>query len=390
MRSPVSGLTTRGRCLIAAGVACAACAVMLDERDLLRIGALLIALPILSALVCRSSLLRLQITRTVRPQPLSVGHGAEVELQLRAGSRSSVAGLLLSDTMPASCGTTTRYTLGGLKSGAAASVRYPLTPRLRGRHQLGPLQICLADPLGLVELVRTVGEPTSVLVRPKIVSLAGGFGAAAAGAEHGAPPHALAPTVCDAQLRAYTPGDDTRSIHWASTARRDELMVRTAEHGQGAGTVVLLDNRRSAHGGTGEQASLERAISLTASIAEHLRRMGTPVRVLTTDGVPLAAAPALLDQLALLALTDQLDLGGVLRLAGGDGLIAVFGRVDERTAAALLDGRGGGRTACAVHLLPSPGVAALNAAGWNVVQAAGATPQAQLWSVLGEQGAGIR
>jgi len=51
VRSPVSGLTTRGRCLIAAGVACAACAVVLDERDLLRIGALLIALPILSALV---------------------------------------------------------------------------------------------------------------------------------------------------------------------------------------------------------------------------------------------------------------------------------------------------------------------------------------------------
>jgi len=388
MHSPVAGLTTRGRALIAAGAACAACAVVLDERDLLRIGALLIALPVLSALLCGLSLLRLQVTRTVRPQPLAVGDAAEVELQLRASSRTSVAGLLLSDSVPARCGTATHHTIGGLKAGGAASVRYPLTPRLRGRHQLGPLQVRLADPLGLVELVRTVGESTSVLIGPRVASLAGGSAAVAAGAEHGAPQHALAPTVRDAQLRVYTPGDDTRSIHWASTARRDELMVRTAEHGQGAGTVVLLDNRRSAHAGAGEQSSLERAVSLTASMAEHLRRIGTPVRVLTSDGDQLSAGPALLDQLALLTLTDRLDLGGVVRLAGGGGLIAVFGLLDERTAAALLDGRG--RTACAVHLLPSPGVPALHAAGWNVVQAVGATPPGQLWSALGQQGAGIR
>ncbi len=35
----LSGLTTRGRCLLAGGVATAVCAVVLDERDLLRIGA---------------------------------------------------------------------------------------------------------------------------------------------------------------------------------------------------------------------------------------------------------------------------------------------------------------------------------------------------------------
>ena len=44
-------LSTRGRCLLAAGVATAACAVPLAERDLLRVGAFATFLPLLALLL---------------------------------------------------------------------------------------------------------------------------------------------------------------------------------------------------------------------------------------------------------------------------------------------------------------------------------------------------
>jgi len=385
VRWPVAGLTTRGRCLIAAGVACGACAVVLDERDLLRVAALLIALPVLSALLCGWSILRVQVTRTVRPRPIAVGDHPGVELALRARFRTPLAGLLLRDLVPPSCGHDAQLMLGRLRAGTTASVHYSLAPRMRGAQLLGPLQVCVADPLGLTALVRTVGEPTAVLVRPRVEHLTDGAAARAVGAEHGRPQRTLAPTVRDAQLRIYTPGDDTRSIHWPSTARRGELMVRTAEHGHGAGMALLLDTRRSAHTGEGERSSLEQAVSLIASMAVHLHSTGIPTRVLTTEGEVLAAGEAGMDELALITPSDRADFGAVLRQLGGDGLIAVLGDLDMRTAAALLDRGGRAPSAAAVQLQPGTGADALRSAGWTVLQCERRTSAAQLWSALGQR-----
>ncbi len=49
MRGPLGALTVRGRSFVAAGAAAAACGLLIPEPDLVRIGALLVALPLLSA-----------------------------------------------------------------------------------------------------------------------------------------------------------------------------------------------------------------------------------------------------------------------------------------------------------------------------------------------------
>jgi len=385
VRSPVAGLTTRGRCLIAAGAACVACALVLDERDLLRIGVLLIALPLLSALLCGLSLLRLEATRAVQPQPLAVGDAGHVEVQLRALSRTPLAGMLISDRIPSDVGITATFALGRLRSGSTATVHYPVTPRLRGRRPLGPLQVVRADPLGLVELLRTVGEGDAVVVRPRVEYLDGSFPVSGSGNDHSARPSG-GHSVRDAQLRTYVAGDDMRTIHWPSTARRDELMVRTAEQGHATGTAVLLDIRRNSHTGAGEQSSLERAVSLAASVSVHLHRIGVPVRVLTSDGTPIAAGEAGLDELALLQPSDEAELGAVINLIGTDALIAIFGRLDTDSATRLLDNRAS--SAHAVHLSPSPGAPLLRAAGWTVTEAAAMAPLSELWSPARQQNAG--
>jgi uncharacterized protein (DUF58 family) len=366
------------------------CAVVLDERDLLRIGGLLVALPVLSALLCALSLLRLDVTRSVGPQPLAVGDAAHVELRLRAVSRTPVDGLLINDAVPAACGTATTCVVGGLGKGDTATVQYPLALELRGPHMLGPLHVSLADPLGLVELVRTVGDRTPVLVRPRVEPLdcessSGSSSSEDRAARRGTGQLSRAQTLRDAQLRAYASGDDIRTIHWRSTARRGELIVRTTEQGHTTGTVVLLDVRRTSHSGASGQSSLERAVSLTASLSVHLHRIGIPVRVLTTEGIEVASGEAGLDQLALLTPTDRADLGAVFGLVGADQLIAVFGTLDTAAAAALLEGHAG--SASAVHLRPSSGAAILRTAGWNTVDGSVADAgsplmPSELWSAL--------
>src|SRR5205823_12945703 len=65
----------------------------------------------------------------------------------------------------------------------------------------------------------------------------------------------------DSATREYRLGDDLRRIHWRSTARRGELMVRREEQPWQSRAVVLLDSRESAHHGDGPLSSLEWAVS---------------------------------------------------------------------------------------------------------------------------------
>ena len=75
-------------------------------------------------------------------------------------------------------------------------------------------------------------------------------------------------------LREYVAGDDLRLVHWRSSARTGELVVRQDEQPRPQATAVVLDLRRTAHAGL----SLERAVSVAASVVLAGRRAGQEVR----------------------------------------------------------------------------------------------------------------
>ena len=88
----------------------------------------------------------------------------------------------------------------------------------------------------------------------------------------------------DAPIREYRHGDDLRRMHWRSTARVGELMVRREEQAWDPSATVMLDTRASAHAGEGMQHSLEWAISAAASIAIHFLEDGFSVEIYEADG----------------------------------------------------------------------------------------------------------
>jgi uncharacterized protein (DUF58 family) len=387
-------LTTRGRCLLAGGIATAACAVPLDERDLLRVGAFVALLPLLALVFVLVGRSRVRVGRVLSPERVPVG--AVVTVTLHVGGGRATGPLELAETVPdaAGAGGTPRFVTD---SGHWSGVRYPLRPVLRGAHRIGPLVAHGVDPLGLAEFERAVPGTDRLLVLPRVAVLRG-LPAALGSPDgaHGAGATGSGQGRSDVHVRPYRSGDELRRVHWRSTARHDELMVRLEERPWRGGVTVLLDRRAAAHRGHGRDASLEWAVTLAASIGVHLLDRGEPVTLVTEDGARLTGSgasgsrDAVLDALASLRPSARTDLGGPPLPGAGD-LVAVLGATTPEELAQLARRAGGGHAvlldvdswnAAPEGTSPAATAAALRAAGWVVAVAARGTAPERVWDEL--------
>lgn len=400
--SGLSGLTTRGRCLLAAGVAAAFCALLLNERDLLRVAVFVILLPLLAAMVAGRARLGLGAQRRAAPR-IPVGEPATVELVVGSHGRLPTGALLLEDGMPYALGSRPRFVIERLPRHGNVVLRYPISPVMRGVHALGPLVARVTDPFGLAEFGRELAGHSRLVVVPAVVGLTGLPPATSRGAgDEGAGRLRLGQGEDDAVVRPFRHGDDLRKVHWRSTARRDELMVRIEERPWRGGTTVLLDRRASAHRGTGPASSLEWAVSMAASACLHLLRHGHRVRLVTEDGQVLAGADAdnsadvILDALAGLRTSPTRDLAHCPALRDGQEVLAILGATTGESAVEILQSRPRATSSRAVLLdvagwaatgdnpAPEPKDAArlLGDAGWTIVTATPAQRMDQVWAQL--------
>jgi uncharacterized protein (DUF58 family) len=394
--SRLSGLSTRGRCLLAGGLATAACSLVLAERDLLRAGAFVALMPALGLLLAARTRRRIRVARTV--VPARVGVGGEVTVTLDLHGATLVGSLRVADGVPDAAGPVAaappRFTVHRLSARGGARLAYPLRPRMRGMHTLGPATTTVSDPLGLAEFAHRLEGSTRLVVLPRVVPLRGlppalsGDGTAGAALTH------QGQGTSDVLVREYRQGDELRRVHWRSTARHDELMVRLEERPWRAGTTVLLDRRDAAHRGRGPDASIEYAISAAASIAAHLQARGEPVTLVTEDGSALAAGvpglDPLLDALAALRPSARADLAGA-DLPATD-VIAVLGACTPEQVTGLHARRGSAGLAVLLDVAtwdPAGGradVAAaastLRQAGWAVAVARAGDDVDRVWDAL--------
>ncbi|MFB7915048.1 DUF58 domain-containing protein [Streptomyces sp. NPDC056061] len=369
LRAALSGLTTRGRSFLAAGIAAGVCAYVLGQADLLRVGLLLAALPLVCAVALVRARHRVAGTRWLSPSRVPAGTEARVHLRVENVSRPPTGLLMLQDKVPYVLGPRPRFVLDRVEAGGRREVSYRVRSDLRGRYPLGPLQLRLSDPFGMCELIRSFGAYDTLVVVPRTEPLSPvRLSGEAPGYGEGQQRSTALAGDDDVIPRGYRHGDDLRRVHWRSTARHGELMVRREEQPQRPRCTVLLDTRRAAYQGAGPDSAFEWAVSGAASALVHMLERGFAVRLLTDDGnaVPGEAAGGFAGStqesadssglmMDALAVIDHSDGDGLSRaydvLRGDDGLlIAFFGDLDEEQAALAARMRRRGRGAVAFVL----------------------------------------
>jgi uncharacterized protein (DUF58 family) len=230
-------------------------------------------------------------------------------------------------------------------------VSYPVRSDVRGRFVVGPLSLRFADLFGLVELTRSFTTTDALVVTPTVVPLPPiHLGGDWAGGGDSRARSISTMGEDDVTTREYRHGDDLRRVHWRSTARHGELMVRREEQPWQNRGVLLLDSRVTAHRGEGPGSSFEWAVSAIASVGSHLARDGFGLRYITDVGHEVSGYSAdamagtpfeavLLDSLALVSMSAGHSLSAGLssiRRGGGEGLvIAVLGNLTDTDLDAL-------------------------------------------------------
>lgn len=169
----------------------------------------------------------------------------------------------------------------------------------RGEFDLGPTIVSSGDPFGLFLYRSTIPSTRKLEVLPYFVSLEQFFtpiGLLAGGQALRKKTTEVTPYA--AGIREYAPGDSLNRIHWKSTARRDQLMVKEFEQDPQADVWIFLDGLKSVHAGslitekdendpfwlwnarqrvTIPPHSFEYAVSGAASIAAYFIRQGRSV-----------------------------------------------------------------------------------------------------------------
>ena len=278
-------ITGRGRIFLIAGIAVVLLAMLTGQRDVMRLGLLLAALPVIAAILVSRARLRMSCERLIEPAQVPLGSPMKGKIILGQDGRLPAAILLLEDVVPRELGSRPRFLVDKADQGWRRVVEYPLLGRVRGRFSTGPLTVRTSDPFGLVQLDRQFVATSEVMVTPRVVPLPTIRATGGAGSTGDARPHRIGIVgQDDALVREYRQGDDVRRIHWRSTARWGDLMVRREEQAWDPSASIMLDSRASAHAGLGMQNSMEWAISAAASIAIHFLDDGFGIEIYEADG----------------------------------------------------------------------------------------------------------
>lgn len=118
----------------------------------------------------------------------------------------------------------------------------------RGRHASDCAEVSTGYPLGLVECSAARGNDEEILVLPRPIQLRNrglrrllGEACLSSARQRRRPQQHPAAQTEFHSLRTFRPGDSPRLIHWKTSARRNELMVREFEDSPSENLVLVVD-----------------------------------------------------------------------------------------------------------------------------------------------------
>jgi uncharacterized protein (DUF58 family) len=227
----------------------------------------------------------LTVRRSVRPDRVGRGEPCTHTLTVALAGRLRPATLFAEDRCG---GRAVPVPLVRLRPGHDTDVEYPVPTARRGVVEIGPLTVARTDPLALAGTTRRYGDIVRVWVHPRIhplVAVPVGIARSLDGRIDRVPHGSI---TFDA-LREYVLGDELRRVHWRTTARVGELMVREYVDTSLPRIVVLLDARAS---GYPDPERFEDACEAAASLLVAAVRADLAAELVLVDGAAAGSGAA--------------------------------------------------------------------------------------------------
>jgi len=269
--------TSVGWQVLAAGAAIFFVARLIGTTQFHQLAYALLALPVASLVLGMAGSRGVRYARFVPPGiRLTAGEASSVVLELSRSSLGATKAAVV-DRMPEP--RVLDFPPPKINS-RTARLEAPISFPRRGVYELGPAEIRVADPFGLLGFSRLFPEKTEVVVYPKTHPLPG-FPLRGGDMEAGSRGSRGQRGDEFASLREYRRGDDRRHIHWKSVARTGELFVKEFSLEAPRRHTVVLDLRRE--GVRVNDDEVEDAVSAAASVLRHLDRERLPLRLLCAN-----------------------------------------------------------------------------------------------------------
>ena len=159
------------------------------------------------------------------------------------------------------------------RRGSALLVRYILPGMRRGRYRFDAVRAVFEDPFALARAEQVLGAESTLLVYPRLVELDRVFSEAGGATQAGGRVLLRRTAGFDLHsVREYQQGESLRKVHWRTTARRGELMVKELEDMPHDEVAVLLDADERAVVGGSFDAQVRAAGSILRANALRARR----------------------------------------------------------------------------------------------------------------------
>jgi uncharacterized protein (DUF58 family) len=227
-------MTPRGRALLGLGLLTYVVARAFGSKPLYPVALGLLFAPLVAWLWVRLAQGPMRLHREIRAEERYEGDDVDVELRLEHTSRVPAASLVLVEQV---AGLGERRTPLDSNRG-----RYTLARLRRGRYHFLEVRAVIEDAFGLQHAEIPLAAPWTLLVYPRLVELDRLFSEGGTYAQDGRRLLLRRPSGFDLHsVREYEQGESLRKVHWRSTAKRGQLMVKELEDAPRDEVAILLD-----------------------------------------------------------------------------------------------------------------------------------------------------
>lgn len=155
----------------------------------------------------------------------------------------------------------------------------------RGRFYLGPVTATIGDPLGIFTRTIPLASQCELLVLPQVLPIKSFdlFPGAMPGRGRGSQ-RSLQTTTNAVTVRQYVPGDALSRIHWPTSARIGQWMVKEFDLDPTIDVWLLLDLDEQVQGGQGDQSTEEYGVTIAATLASYFLHNDLSVGMIINDG----------------------------------------------------------------------------------------------------------